>query len=156
MRFLDYFLGWAGGKNLVVLRSRQPCFVRRAKKPRKDTPMSLGGKRPGAGAPRGNLNALKTGLHSRQLKTAMAAMLCHEEIRPILLTIIEKQAREREQFQALMLACAKFIHSRDLMPIIRHKLIEFLESEGAQNAHKKPQLTDSSESKCAPRESEEA
>ena len=27
-----------------------------------------GGKRPGAGAPRGNINAVKTGVHSKQMK----------------------------------------------------------------------------------------
>lgn len=30
--------------------------------------MSRGGKRPGAGAKKGNLNALKTGLHSKKIR----------------------------------------------------------------------------------------
>ena len=38
--------------------------------------MPRGSKRPGAGAPRHNLNALNTGLHSRQLR-AWLPTLCH-------------------------------------------------------------------------------
>jgi hypothetical protein len=96
----------------------------------------LGGSRPGAGAPRGNLNALKTGAHSAQFKAAVHAVLSHDEIRPILLAIIEKRRRERMRYQALMLATAKLIHHAELTPIIVRKLIEFLESDGARRESK--------------------
>ena len=98
--------------------------------------MLRGGRRPGAGAPKGNLNALKTGVHSRQLKIAVEAMLSRDEIRPILLAIIEKRRRERMRYQALMLATAKLIHHAELTPIIVRKLIDFLESERAPRESK--------------------
>ncbi len=49
-----------------------------------------GGKRPGAGAPRGNLNALKDGVYSQQLKR-----IHREEVR-ILRTAREKRAKRTE------------------------------------------------------------
>lgn len=36
--------------------------------------MPAGGKRPGAGAPRGNLNALKTGMYSKRLQALKGAL----------------------------------------------------------------------------------
>jgi len=44
--------------------------------------MPRGGLRPGAGAPKGNLNPLKSGKHSAQLHAALHAMLTRDEIRP--------------------------------------------------------------------------
>jgi len=82
-------------------------------------------------APRGNLNALKSGKHSAQLKAALHAMLIRDEIRPILLAIVETRRRERMRYQALILATAKPIHNAELSPIIVRKLIDFLESDGA-------------------------
>ncbi|MFH1560730.1 MAG: hypothetical protein ABID84_04910 [Chloroflexota bacterium] len=48
-------------------------------------PMTRGGKRPGAGAPTGNLNALKTGRRSRQLKLLYADLALHPVFRNLLL-----------------------------------------------------------------------
>jgi hypothetical protein len=49
--------------------------------------MPRGGPRPGAGAPRGNLNALKTGAHSRRFRAVIAALLIHPDTRRVLLTL---------------------------------------------------------------------
>ena len=49
--------------------------------------MPRGGPRPGAGAPRGNLNALKTGAHSRRFRAVIAALLTHPDTRRVLLTL---------------------------------------------------------------------
>jgi hypothetical protein len=40
--------------------------------------MPRGGRRPGAGAPRGNLNAVKHGLESLQIKSALRSGTLHE------------------------------------------------------------------------------
>ena len=93
--------------------------------------MPRGGSRPGAGAPRGNLNALKTGARSQQLKAAIGAMLNHDETRRVLLAILEQKRRDRLRFQALVIAAAKLIHNAELSAAIREKLEEHLnESEG--------------------------
>ena len=49
--------------------------------------MPRGGPRPGAGAPRGNLNALKTGAHSRRFRAVIAALFIHPDIRRVLLAL---------------------------------------------------------------------
>ena len=51
-----------------------------------------GGRRPGAGAPRGNLNAFKTGRYSGQFKLALEALLTNEETGSLLRAILEKTA----------------------------------------------------------------
>jgi len=95
--------------------------------------MPHGGHRTGAGAPKGNLNALKSGRHSAQLQAALAAMSSRDEIRPILLAIIEKRRRERIRYQALILATAKLIHNTQLSPIIVRKLNEYLLESGGSH-----------------------
>ena len=44
-----------------------------------------GGRRPGAGAPKGNLNALRTGTRSKQLKAVVLALLIVPQTRHVLL-----------------------------------------------------------------------
>jgi hypothetical protein len=50
--------------------------------------MPRGGPRPGAGAPRGNLNALKTGAHSDRFRAVIAALLIHPDTRRVLLALV--------------------------------------------------------------------
>ena len=47
--------------------------------------MPRGGRRPGAGAPKGNLNALRTGARSKQLKAVIIALMTVPETRRVLL-----------------------------------------------------------------------
>ncbi len=62
--------------------------------------MPQGGRRPAAaegsrrrGAPKGNLNALKTGRHSRQLLALTEVLLASPAMRPILLKMLEQRKR---------------------------------------------------------------
>jgi hypothetical protein len=71
--------------------------------------MPAGGRRPGAGAPRGNLNAVKTGRYSPRLEAAFRIAITHDDIRPIFLALIEKRRRENVLFQALVFATAKTV-----------------------------------------------
>ena len=57
--------------------------------------MPRGGRRPGAGAPRGNLNALRTGARSKQVKTVMLALLIVPETRRVLLHFRRMEERRR-------------------------------------------------------------
>ena len=60
-------------------------------------PRRRGGRRPGAGAPAGNLNALKTGARSRQLRAFVTAMLGAPETRHMLERLIRMDQRRRDQ-----------------------------------------------------------
>ncbi len=98
--------------------------------------MSSGGRRtgaaegsPGRGAPKGNLNALKTGKYSRQFRAAIDAMAANDEIRPVLRAIMRHKHRERVRFQALMIVSAKLLQNARLSAVIRRKLEQYLESE---------------------------
>jgi hypothetical protein len=87
---------------------------------------------PRRGAPKGNLNALKTGRYSRQFQAAIDAMANNNEIRPILRAIMRHNHRERVRFQALMIVSAKLIQDARLSAAIRRKLEQYLESECAR------------------------
>ncbi len=81
------------------------------------------GRRPGAGAPRGNLNAIKTGRHSPRFEAAFRIAITHDDIRPIFLALMEKRRRENALFQALVFATAKVVldHRNRITPaLIQH------------------------------------
>jgi len=52
--------------------------------------MPRGGRRPGAGAPAGNTNALRTGGRSRAAETVLAALLTHPNVRAIFRLLITR------------------------------------------------------------------
>lgn len=65
-----------------------------------------GGRRPGAGAPKGNLNALKHGMHSKQLATIGKILIEVPEIRHSLLALADRQGikkRKAERAAAALL-----------------------------------------------------
>jgi hypothetical protein len=88
--------------------------------------MAHGGRRPGAGAPIGNLNAFKTGRYSGQFKLALESLLTHEETGDLLRAILEKRRQERLHFQALVMASAKLVYNAQLSDGIRRKLEDYL------------------------------
>ena len=59
--------------------------------------MSRGGRRPGAGAPRGNLNALRTGARSKQLKTLVIVLMAVPETRRVLLHLNRLEQKRRAE-----------------------------------------------------------
>ena len=81
--------------------------------------MSRGGSRPGAGAPRGNVNALKHGLHSRQLRQAVAELARSPAFRAVLARFAQRAARQQAAYQkeqAAALAVAvwlRYTHALD-------------------------------------------
>ena len=56
--------------------------------------MPRGGKRPGAGAPRGNVNALRHGLHSQQFRQLVQQLAAIPEMRLFLARFAELHARQ--------------------------------------------------------------
>ncbi|MCH8814684.1 MAG: hypothetical protein IH957_06220 [Chloroflexi bacterium] len=65
-----------------------------------------GGRRAGAGAPKGNLNGLKTGRHSKVYKQLAEALLETPEAHQLLLRIAKRQrkVRKEKEFGASQLA----------------------------------------------------
>ena len=71
--------------------------------------MPRGGPRPGAGAPKGNLNALKHGLHSRQFRQLVEELAANPRLRAVLARFAQRAARRqtalaKEQAAALAVA----------------------------------------------------
>lgn len=68
--------------------------------------MPRGGRRPGAGAPRGNMNALKHGSYSRQFATVGALLASNPTVREALLAIADRHSlrqRKADEVAALLL-----------------------------------------------------
>ena len=69
--------------------------------------MPRGGKRPGAGAPAGNLNALKHGAHSAYIHALVQALAAHPTTREALIRLARRrraQKREAEHAASLLLS----------------------------------------------------
>lgn len=60
-------------------------------------PKGRGGRRPGAGAPRGNLNALKHGETSRQIEHLALALSLIPDTRRALVRLMKRQRRQQAQ-----------------------------------------------------------
>jgi hypothetical protein len=56
-----------------------------------------GGRRPGAGAPKGNLNALKHGANSQQLQQLAIALSLVPDARKALARLVRRQRRQQSQ-----------------------------------------------------------
>jgi len=80
---------------LLDMTENPPCpqCPKNGHKPKRTPPYpspsqpSWGGKRAGAGAPAGNLNAIKTGEHSKLIKYAVEKLAADKELRAFLLLI---------------------------------------------------------------------
>ena len=57
--------------------------------------MPAGGRRPGAGAPKGNVNALKSGRHSARFKAVLTALSQHPEVQAYLAALRRQQLRTK-------------------------------------------------------------
>jgi hypothetical protein len=71
-----------------------------------------GGKRPGAGAPKGNLNALKHGRHSAQLR-ALLALFHAPAVQDIIARLIRRQARRQRRLQRDAAVLGLWLHHLD-------------------------------------------
>ena len=64
--------------------------------------MPHGGRRAGAGAPKGNLNGLKTGKHSVRLQAVLAAMAQMPELQEFMLDVRRAQLRHQKRASRLI------------------------------------------------------
>ena len=94
--------------------------------------MPRGGKRPGAGAPRGNLNAVKSGRYSQRLKALADSLAKVPQVRSLLLEFHRRQRYEdRKAARVARKALLDFISSTpDLNnPIFAYLRDSFINSE---------------------------
>jgi len=81
--------------------------------PRERIPiMPHGGKRPGAGAPKGNLNALKSGRRSRQLKIVIGALVAAPSVRRVMLQLARQDIRRNPRLRETIAALARLSDPR--------------------------------------------
>jgi hypothetical protein len=81
--------------------------------------MPRGGRRPGAGAPKGNLNALKGGRYSPRVRFVLSAMLAVPEYRAVIQALIAEGERARATFDELMTASLRILYERPVSDEIR-------------------------------------
>ncbi len=87
-------------------------------------PRSWGGRRPGAGAPRGNLNGLKTGRHSKRLVAIAKGIAAVPEVKDILLEMNRQQ--RRQQRRAERLAYKTLLQFIGQMPAESNQVLAYL------------------------------
>ena len=88
-----------------------------------------GGRRPGAGAPKGNLNALKNGSRSKQLRTLVIALMAFPQTRNALLHFSRMEQRRRVRLQEAINAYARLLK----LPS-RERTIKSIQSKGNPSA----------------------
>jgi hypothetical protein len=81
--------------------------------------MPRGGRRPGAGAPRGNLNALKNGARTRRLGYALAAMLAEPQIRDVIMGLLRAGETSHAEFRALVVTAARVLYEQPINEELR-------------------------------------
>lgn len=74
--------------------------------------MPAGGRRRGAGAPRGNLNALKTGAYSRRARGVITALLANPETRAVLLRLGRNRREGGAAFREIIVASVRLLYDR--------------------------------------------
>jgi hypothetical protein len=75
------------------MRAREPAYDTRSENAKRN----WGGKRPGAGAPKGNLNALKHGRTSKRQAALLEALLEVPEARQAFIDIAKRNRKRRRQ-----------------------------------------------------------
>ena len=86
--------------------------------------MPRGGKRPGVGAPKGNLNAVKTGQYSVRLRAIARALSDVPQVRDLLMETERLQNKQQRKAQRLALRALQGIVSG--IPDVNNPLIPYL------------------------------
>lgn len=81
--------------------------------------MPRGGRRPGAGAPKGNFNAVKGGAYSRRMRFAMAVLLTVPEYRLMLKFLHTAGEEAHRDFRDLMVATTRILYDQPTSAEIR-------------------------------------
>ncbi len=87
-----------------------------------------GGRRPGAGAPKGNLNGLKSGARSPRVRAVLRAIAENPESRAVFLALAHHGALQRKQTREMVLALARLMHDRPVAEEARRRLNEIADA----------------------------
>ena len=101
--------------------------------------MPRGGRRPGAGAPAGNLNALKHGAHSSYIHALVQALAAHPTTREALIRLARRrraQKREAERAASLLLSALLDKTLRSLRPVLSNAEGDNQTEEDAANTNR--------------------
>lgn len=71
--------------------------------------MPRGGRRPGAGAPKGNLNGLRSGRSSPRVQAVLAALLSNPEIRGVLFQLRAADDAARDEIRQIVVNAARIL-----------------------------------------------
>ena len=71
--------------------------------------MPRGGRRPGAGAPKGNLNGLRSGRSSRRVQVVLAALLSNPDIRDVLFQLRAADEAARDEIRQIVVNAARIL-----------------------------------------------
>jgi hypothetical protein len=82
--------------------------------------MPRGGRRPGAGAPKGNFNAVKSGTSSRRMRFALTTLLAVPEYRHLIRFLLASGDNAYRDVTDLLLASARLLYDRPVRDDIRH------------------------------------
>lgn len=86
--------------------------------------MPRGGRRHGAGAPVGNMNALKTGTRSLRVRAILMALLRDDEARAVLLRLGARRRAKHAAVRELTIAMARLMHDEPIAVHARRLLDE--------------------------------
>jgi hypothetical protein len=93
--------------------------------------MPRGGKRPGAGAPKGNVNALKSGTRSKRVSAIMQALMHDDEARLVLTHLAASGTAKAGHVRELAHAMARFMHDHPVAAEVSRKLDDIAAREYA-------------------------
>jgi hypothetical protein len=93
--------------------------------------MPRGGKRPGAGAPKDNVNALKSGTRSKRVSAIMQALLHDDEARLVLMHLAASGTAKAGYARELAHAMARFMHDHPVAAQVSRKLDDIAAREYA-------------------------
>ncbi len=86
--------------------------------------MPRGGRRRGAGAPKGNLNAVKSGRYSRRLRAIATGLALVPEVREFLLEFNRRKLREQRRAERIAIKAVQDFLSE--FPQLNNPLIAYL------------------------------
>jgi hypothetical protein len=102
--------------------------------------MPRGGRRPGAGAPKGNMNNLKHGLYSRQFAQVGALLASNPTVRQALLTVAQRQhlQQQRADQAAALLLARLFQRAQSVASAAHPELVEACPERGESRSRRGP------------------
>ncbi len=102
--------------------------------------MPRGGRRPGAGAPKGNFYAVKSGTSSRRMRLAFAALLAVPEYRHLVRFLLTSGEQAHRDVTDMLIASARLLYDRpvrdDIRQIVEQAAARYVTQVGPIDARK--------------------